>query len=253
MKNTETKNFTKVDELKVYGKYTKNNKEYIYIGKSDVDDYYCFLYKDKNFNNLGNSFGLLEKHKLNPQQISEDLELEIYQNKDEKLFKDYCYLLLQKEYVEKFFQNKIKTITELEEFVSYKTYKAYDFYPQVIALISNNAILIKKKEIIQENKKTINLYYFLFEDKNNYFNIGKFDEREPRTSIFNDKFTINKYETELEEIKNKLKINIVEFDLINVERYINPVVKKAKFFDGWNLRVFSLQDLTKYFSFVELN
>jgi hypothetical protein len=90
----------KVEDLELYGTYknTRNlKKELIYIGIGN-NGFYFFIYKNENANA---SFLYLKYFGLNPDKIVNELNLEIYFNKNgDKFIKGYDWISYSKEYIE---------------------------------------------------------------------------------------------------------------------------------------------------------
>jgi hypothetical protein len=91
----------KVKDLKLYGKYKDirfPNREYIYIGISNRDEYW-FLYKNEGDNTTSLT---LIYYGFNPKQIVKNLNLETFINYNGKYIKDYDRNYLSKEEIEKY-------------------------------------------------------------------------------------------------------------------------------------------------------
>jgi hypothetical protein len=97
-----------VEELKLYNKYQNidiPHIEFIFIG-IDKNNYYCFLYKKKNYNL---SFLYLKRYGLNPNKIVKDSNLETYVNKyGDKCIKGCDYFWYEKEKIEKYLKPILK-------------------------------------------------------------------------------------------------------------------------------------------------
>jgi hypothetical protein len=93
---------TKVEDLKLYGKYknpNKSSREYIFIG-IDKDGDYQFLTEGGNLYVL---FSHLKYYGFNPDKIVKDLNLETFINEDgEKCIKGYYYAYYSKGHVENY-------------------------------------------------------------------------------------------------------------------------------------------------------
>ena len=103
----------KVEELKLYNKYKDipdiSNKEFIYIGVDNENDY-CFLHKNKyNDDNIDTPFSVLKHYGLNPDKIVKDLNLETFFDEDGyKYIKEYDIIWYQKEEIEKYLKSILK-------------------------------------------------------------------------------------------------------------------------------------------------
>ena len=97
----------KPEELKLYNKYkhiNDSNTEFIYIG-NDNENYYWFLYKNEDHNLW---FSTLNSYGFDPNQIVEELNLEIIDINDIKYIKGYIWNIFSKKEVENYLKPNLK-------------------------------------------------------------------------------------------------------------------------------------------------
>ena len=103
----------KVKQLKLYNKYKDigdtPNKEFIYIGVDNENDY-CFLFKNKdNHGDIDAPISTLNHYGFDPNKITKNLNLEIdIDNDGYKYIKGYDIIWYEKEEIEKYLKPILK-------------------------------------------------------------------------------------------------------------------------------------------------